>query len=68
MEGGRAAAALYSVVGICKHEDVHLHGYEAVPALAAGLGRYFPFYNGERPHQSLGYRTPAAVYGAARRR
>jgi len=51
-----------------KHEDVYLRGYEAVPALAEGLGRYFAFYNEERPHQSLGYRTPAAVYGAGRRR
>jgi putative transposase len=51
-----------------KHEDVYVWGYEAVPALEAGLGRYFPFYNEERPHQSLGYRTPAAVYGAARQR
>jgi putative transposase len=45
-----------------KYEDVYLRGYEAVPALAAGLGRYFPFYNEERPHQALDYRTPAAVY------
>jgi len=51
-----------------KHEDVYLWGYEAVPALEEGLGRYFPFYNEERPHQSLGYRTPAAVYRAGRRR
>ena len=51
-----------------KHEDVYVWRYEAVPALAAGLGRYFPFYNEERPHQSLGYRTPSAVYGAGRRR
>ena len=28
----------------------------------AGLGRYFPFYNEERLHQSLDYRTPAEVY------
>ena len=45
-----------------KYEDVYLRGYEAVPELEQGLGRYFPFYNEERPHQSLGYRTPAAVY------
>ncbi len=45
-----------------KYEDVYLRGYEAVPDLEGGLRRYFAFYNGERPHQSLGYRTPAAVY------
>jgi putative transposase len=45
-----------------KYEDVYLRGYEAVPALQAGLGRYFPFYNEERPHQALDYQTPAAVY------
>jgi putative transposase len=45
-----------------KYEDVYVRGYEAVPDLEEGLGRYFPFYNEERPHQSLGYRTPAAVY------
>jgi putative transposase len=45
-----------------KYEDVYLRGYETVPQLYAGLGRYFPFYNTERLHQSLDYRTPAVVY------
>ena len=27
-----------------------------------GLKRYFEFYNNRRPHQALGYRTPAEVY------
>jgi hypothetical protein len=27
------------------------------------LARYFAFYNGERLHQALAYRTPAEVYG-----
>jgi putative transposase len=48
-----------------KYEDVYLHGYETVAQLHAGLGRYFPFYNTERLHQSLDYRTPAAVYRRA---
>ena len=46
-----------------KYEDIYIRGYEAVPELDQGLGRYFGFYNNERLHQSLGYRTPAAVYG-----
>jgi putative transposase len=33
-----------------------------VPVLARGLARFFPFYNEERRHQALDYRTPAAVY------
>jgi putative transposase len=31
-------------------------------ALLSGLAAYFLFYNDERPHSSLGYRTPGAVY------
>jgi putative transposase len=46
-----------------KYEDIYLYRYETVPELQRGLQRYFPFYNGERFHQSLDYRTPAAVYG-----
>jgi putative transposase len=49
-----------------KYEDIDIRGYEAVPELHRGLGRYFAFYNDERPHQSLGYRTPAAVYRVVR--
>jgi putative transposase len=45
-----------------KYEDIYLRGYEVVPELYQGLGRYFIFYNNERLHQSLDYRTPAAVY------
>jgi len=47
-----------------KYEDVYLHGYETVPELERGLGRYFPFYNEERFHQSLDYQTPAKVWRA----
>ena len=47
-----------------KYEDIYIQGYDTVPGLHRGLARYFAFYNDERPHQSLGYRTPAAVYRA----
>jgi putative transposase len=46
-----------------KYENIYLHGYDTVPALRKGLEQYFAFYNEERLHQSLGYRTPRAVYG-----
>jgi putative transposase len=45
-----------------KYEDVYPKGYEAVPALQTGLSDYFLFYNEERPHQALEYRTPGQVY------
>jgi putative transposase len=44
------------------YEAIYLRGYETVPALHRGLARYFAFSNEERLHQSLDYRTPAAVY------
>ena len=48
-----------------KYEDIYIRGYDTVPELHRGLSRYFGFYNGERLHQSLEYRTPAAVYRGA---
>ncbi len=45
-----------------KYENIYLYGYETVPQLRQGLERYFPFYNDQRMHQGLDYRTPAAVY------
>jgi putative transposase len=47
-----------------KYEDLYLKEYASVPDLEAGLARYFQFYNHERPHQSLQYRTPAEVHFA----
>ncbi len=45
-----------------KYEDLYIKGYSTVAELAAGLADYFWFYNHDRPHQSLGYQTPAEVY------
>jgi putative transposase len=47
-----------------KYEDIYLKEYATVPELDAGLADYFRFYNYERPHQSLAYRTPAEVHFA----
>ncbi len=41
-----------------KYEEVYLKGYQIVTESRVGIGAYFRFYNGERPHQALGYRTP----------
>ena len=45
-----------------KYEEIYLKDYDGVPEAIGNLARYFPFYNHERPHQSLGNQTPAAVY------
>ncbi len=45
-----------------KYEDIYIHDYETVSDARAGLGKFFPFYNGERLHQALDYRTPEQVY------
>jgi putative transposase len=47
-----------------KYEHIYLMDYATVPPLEAGLGDYFRFYDYERPHQSLAYRTPAEVHFA----
>ena len=45
-----------------KYEEVYLKDYASVMEARAGIERYFRFYNQERLHQSLEYRTPAAIY------
>ena len=44
-----------------KYEDIYLKRYQTGSELRAGLTKYFHYYNHQRPHQSLGYRTPAKV-------
>ena len=45
-----------------KYENVYLNDYGTPRATRQGLAQYLDFYNMERPHQALGYRTPAEVY------
>jgi len=45
-----------------KYEEVYINEYETVRDAKEGIGRYMSFYNQERPHQSLNYKTPAEVY------
>jgi putative transposase len=47
-----------------KYEDIYIKDYERTPELATGLTAYFQFYDEERLHQSLEYRTPGEVYRA----
>jgi putative transposase len=45
-----------------KYEEVYLHAYATVAEAKAGIGAWLSFYNEERQHQSLGYRTPRQIY------
>lgn len=45
-----------------KYEEVYLNSYESVKEAIKGISKYFQFYNTERPHQSLEYKTPHEVY------
>ena len=48
-----------------KYEEVYLKQHDTVQSLLIGLTDYFVFYNQERYHQSLGYKTPNRVYQTA---
>ena len=50
-----------SLANMSGHNLLHKDGSDA----RAGIGDYFRFYNTERPHQSLGYRTPAEVFASS---
>jgi putative transposase len=45
-----------------KYEDIFTKAYGSVPQARAGIGGWLRFYNEERPHQALGYRTPCEVF------
>jgi putative transposase len=45
-----------------KYEEVYLHAYASVAEAKTGIGAWLDFYNTERQHQSLGYRTPQQTY------
>ena len=45
-----------------KYENIYIKDYKTIPDLKTGLIEYFDFYNGERYHQNLDYKTPWEVY------
>ncbi len=49
-----------------KYEEVYLKDYESVSEGKGGIERYFRFYNEQRGHQSLQYRTRSAAMAGAR--
>ena len=67
-QGRMAAAARRNNVFVerlwrtIKYEEVYLHAYATVTEARAAIGRYMQFYNGRRPHSSLGGQTPNKAY------
>lgn len=51
-----------------KYEDIYLKDYQYPREARKGIREYMDFYNNERPHQSLGYKTPSQVYHAGKPR
>ena len=49
-----------------KYEEVYLKAYANATEARRELSHYFRFYNDQRPHQALGYRTPAEVFHQVR--
>lgn len=45
-----------------KYEEVYLKAYENITDARRNITRYFHFYNEERPHEALGYKTPKEVF------
>lgn len=45
-----------------KYEEVYLKEYLTVKEAKENITNYFNFYNKERRHQSLNYKTPQQVY------
>lgn len=47
-----------------KYECIYLLSLNTVKEAREEIKKYFEFYNNERPHQSLSYKTPAEIYFA----
>jgi putative transposase len=49
-----------------KYEEVFIKAYATVAEARIGIGAWLKFYNDERKHQALGYRTPSEIFSAPR--
>lgn len=45
-----------------KYEAVFLQSFDSVKEACTAIAQYIEFYNQQRPHQALGYRTPDSIY------
>lgn len=46
-----------------KYECIYLNEFESPRELRKGISKYIQFYNANRPHQALDYKTPNNLYG-----
>lgn len=51
-----------------KYEEVYLSAYDSLTEARKSIGRYFDFFNHERPHTALGKQTPANFYNSFNRK
>lgn len=49
-----------------KYEEVFTKAYASVAEARLGIGAWLAYYNNERKHQALGYKTPHEIFEAAR--
>src|SRR5580693_594633 len=45
-----------------KYEEVFIRAYVSVAEARLGIGNWITFYNDQRKHQALGYRTPSEIF------
>ena len=45
-----------------KYECIYIRSLASVTEARVAIDDYFKFYNNQRPHQALDYKTPAEVY------
>jgi putative transposase len=45
-----------------KYENIYIYEYDDMRSVNKGVGKYISFYNNERMHMSLDYKTPSEVY------
>lgn len=48
-----------------KYEGIFLKAYGSVAEARLGINAWMKFYNDERKHQALGYRTPREIFAAS---
>ena len=53
------------VIRTLKDKCVHRHRFESLQHASRVIGDWISFHHNQRPHQALGMRTPAEVYGLA---